>query len=107
MLEPAAEQFADATAKPPFLFDLGREKGRETVDEGDRLIRELAVVANVSVVFPTCSLSPEAKYPTAIEESWTSFAIASAPARKRPICVRCVRCGKPRTTARRADRAST
>ena len=33
VLEPAAQQFADATANPPYLFDLGPEKGRETVDE--------------------------------------------------------------------------
>ena len=33
VLEPAAQKFADATANPPFLFDLGPEKGRETVDE--------------------------------------------------------------------------
>jgi acetyl esterase len=33
VLEPAAEQFASATAEPPYLFDLGSEKGRETVDE--------------------------------------------------------------------------
>lgn len=32
-LEPEAEEFAKATANPPFLFDLGPEKGRETVDE--------------------------------------------------------------------------
>jgi acetyl esterase len=129
VLEPAAQEFADATANPPFLFDLGPEKGRETVDEvqsgetgrpdvditdttvpggpsgevsvrilrprgatgplpvivyihgagwvfgsahtHDRLIRELAVGANAVVVFPNYSLSPEAKYPTAIEESYT------------------------------------
>ena len=128
VLEPAAQKFADATANPPFLFDLGPEKGRETVDEvqsgeigrpdvditdttvpggpsgevsvrilrprratgplpvivyihgagwvfgnahtHDRLIRELAVGANAAVVFPNYSLSPEAKYPTAIEESY-------------------------------------
>jgi acetyl esterase len=128
VLEPAAQQFADATANPPFLFDLGPEKGRETVDQvqsadiakpdvdvsdttvpggpsgevsirilrpraatgplpvivyihgagwvfgnahtHDRLIRELAVGANAAVVFPNYSLSPEAKYPTAIEESY-------------------------------------
>jgi len=128
VLEPAAQEFADATASPPFLFDLGPEKGRETVDEvqsgdiakpdveitdttvpggpsgevsvrilrprgttgplpvivyihgagwvfgnahtHDRLIRELAVGANAAVVFPNYSLSPEAKYPTAIEESY-------------------------------------
>jgi acetyl esterase/lipase len=132
VLEPAAQEFADATANPPFLFDLGPEKGRETVDEvqsgetgrpdvditdttvpggpsgevsvrilrprgatgplpvivyihgagwvfgntrtHDRLIRELAVGANAAVVFPNYSLSPEAKYPTAIEES---YAVAS------------------------------
>ncbi|MDP4095562.1 alpha/beta hydrolase [Paenibacillus sp. P96] len=34
----------------------------------DRLIRELAVGSNAAVVFPDYSLSPEVKYPTAIEE---------------------------------------
>ena len=33
VLEPAAQKFADATANPPFLFDLGPEKGRKAVDE--------------------------------------------------------------------------
>ena len=33
VLEPAAEDFADATANPPYLFDLGPQNGRETVDE--------------------------------------------------------------------------
>jgi acetyl esterase/lipase len=128
VLEPEAQAFADATSKPPFLFDLGPEKGREAVDgvqsapieklpvdiedliiEGgpsgkvsirilrpknapatlpviqynhgagwvfgnhlthDRLIRELAVGAEAAVVFPSYSLSPEAKYPTAIEECY-------------------------------------
>jgi acetyl esterase/lipase len=127
-LEPEAQAFADATSKPPFLFDLGPEKGRVAVDqvqsgpieklpvdiddlviEGgpsgqvsirilrpphapttlpvilynhgagwvfgnnlthDRLIRELAVGAEAAVVFPNYSLSPEAKYPTAIEECY-------------------------------------
>jgi len=32
VLEPAAQEFADATAKPPFLFDLPVEEGRRTVD---------------------------------------------------------------------------
>ena len=32
-LEPEARDFAQATANPPFLFDLGPEKGRTTVDE--------------------------------------------------------------------------
>ncbi|GII53734.1 esterase [Planotetraspora thailandica] len=39
----------------------------------DRLIRDLAVGTCAAVVFPNYSLSPEAKYPTAIEES---FAVA-------------------------------
>ena len=33
VLEPEAQAFADATSKPPFLFDLGPEKGRAAVDE--------------------------------------------------------------------------
>ncbi len=125
-LEPAAQQFADDNSKPPFLPDLGPEKGRETVDEvqsgevykpevdieelniaggpsgevsvrilrpknapetlpvlvyihgagwvfgnahtHDRLSRELATGAEVAVVFVNYSLSPEHKYPTAIQE---------------------------------------
>ncbi|NOU70249.1 alpha/beta hydrolase fold domain-containing protein [Paenibacillus sp. LMG 31458] len=125
-LEAAALKFAEDTAKPPFLFDLGPVKGRETVDKvqsepvhkeavdmqdltisggpsgevsvrilrpkkspptlpvilyihgagwvfgnahtHDRLVRELAVGAQAAVVFPNYSLSPEAKYPTALEE---------------------------------------
>ncbi|MEK3699547.1 alpha/beta hydrolase [Paenibacillus sp. FSL R10-2199] len=127
VLEPAAQKFADDNSEPPFLPDLGPEKGRETVNTvqsseifkpeadiqdltvsggpggevkvrivrpigsastslpvilyihgagwvfgnshtHDRLIRELAVGAEAAVVFPEYSLSPEAKYPTAIEE---------------------------------------
>jgi acetyl esterase len=126
-LEPEAQEFAKATANPPYLFELAPEKGRSVVDEvqaasiskpsvemedrlidggpggrqvsvkilrpreaqaplpvivyihgagwvfgnahtHDRLIRELAVGAQAAVVFPNYSLSPEAKYPTAIEE---------------------------------------
>jgi len=127
-LEPAAQEFADATADPPYLFELGPEKGRLAVDDAqsgriakhavdieerlltvgpsgevsvrivrpqqrpatlpvilyihgagwvfgnshthDRLIRELAVGAGAAVVFPNYSLSPEARYPTAIEENY-------------------------------------
>jgi acetyl esterase len=32
-LEQAAQDFADATANPPFLYDLGPEKGREVVSQ--------------------------------------------------------------------------
>ncbi|CAM3454977.1 MULTISPECIES: alpha/beta hydrolase [Saccharibacillus] len=136
VLEPAAQQFADDNAKPPFLSDLGPEKGRETVDEvqagdvykpdveledksipggptgevsirvlrpkgstgplpvllyihgagwvfgnahtHDRLIRELAVGAEVAVVFPNYSLSPENKYPVAIEEIYAVLEWISA-----------------------------
>lgn len=125
-LEPAAEKFVQDTANPPFLFDLGPEKGREQVNEvqsaevekppvkfedievqggpggkvpvrivrpvngpdilpvivyihgagwvfgnahtHDLLIRKLAVGSEAAIVFPEYSLSPEAKYPTAIEE---------------------------------------
>lgn len=127
-LEPEARDFAQATANPPYLFDLGPEKGRVLVDEvqsgtidkpeveiedliipggpggqvsvrilrppqarsplptlvyihgagwvfgnehtHDRLIRELAVGTGAAVVFPNYSLSPEARYPTAIEENY-------------------------------------
>jgi acetyl esterase/lipase len=128
VLEPAAQEFADATANPPYLFDLGPVEGRKVVDDvqageidkpdveiedttvpggpsgevsvrilrppsatgplpvivyvhgagwvfgnnhtHDRLIRELAVGAGAAVVFPNYSLSPEARYPVAIEESY-------------------------------------
>src|SRR5438105_5994038 len=128
-LEPEAQAFAEAVAKPPFLFALGPQRGRIaleeaqagqvsklpvdiedlTVDDGpsgqvalrilrpqhaqtplpvivyihgagwvfgsiqthDRLMRELAVGAEAAVVFPKYRLSPEAKYPTAIEECYS------------------------------------
>ncbi|KDN22059.1 alpha/beta hydrolase [Amycolatopsis rifamycinica] len=132
VLEPAAREFAEATSKPPFLYDLGPVEGRKTVDavqagDGverpdadvtdltipggpggqlsvrivrprgaaatlpavlythgagwvfgnahthDRLIRELAVRADAAVVFPNYSLSPEARYPTAIEEVYATL----------------------------------
>jgi acetyl esterase len=127
-LEPEAQAFVDAAAKPPLLFTLGAQKGRIALDEAqadqvstlpvdiedltiedgpseqvalrilrpqhapamlpvivyihgagwvfgskqthDRLIRELAVGAEAAIVFPEYRLSPEAKYPTALEESY-------------------------------------
>ena len=33
VLEPAAQEFAAATADPPYLFDLGPVEARKTVDE--------------------------------------------------------------------------
>jgi acetyl esterase len=125
-LEPQAKAVANANADPPFLFELGPEQGRRTIDAvqsspikkltvdiedttvpggpsgrvsvrilrpqaprrplavivylhgagwvfgnhhtHDRLIRELAVGAQAAVVFPNYSRSPEATYPTAIQE---------------------------------------
>lgn len=130
VLEPAARAFADATAKPPFLFDLGPVEGRKVVDETqageiakpavdeewitvaggptgevrvrivkpqgatgtlptvlyvhgagwvfgnahthDRLVRELAVGTGAAIVFPEYDLSPEARYPVAIEQSYAA-----------------------------------
>ncbi|MFE2812782.1 alpha/beta hydrolase [Streptomyces nigra] len=127
VLEPAAQAFAEATAQPPYLFDLGPEAGRKAVDEvqsaevaepdvdeewltvaggptgevrvrivrpagatgtlpvivylhgagwvfgnahtHDRLVRELAVGAGAAVVFPEYDLSPEARYPVAVEQN--------------------------------------
>ncbi|WP_406186442.1 alpha/beta hydrolase [Streptomyces sp. NBC_01006] len=129
VLEPAATALAEATAKPPFLFQLPPAEGRKAVDEiqsgeiakpdvdeewvtvpggptgevktrivrpagasgalpvivyihgagwvfgnahtHDRLVRELAVGTGAAVVFPEYSLSPEHRYPVAIEQNWT------------------------------------
>ncbi|KDN82281.1 hydrolase, alpha/beta domain protein [Kitasatospora cheerisanensis KCTC 2395] len=128
LLEPEARAFADATADPPYLFDLGPAAGREAVDQvqsgetalpaideewievaggpagpvrarivrpagatgtlpvvlyihgagwvfgnahtHDRLVRELAVGAGAAVVFPEYDLSPEARYPVAVEQNY-------------------------------------
>jgi acetyl esterase/lipase len=128
VLEPAAQAFADANAAPPFLFQLGPERGREVLDQvqsgpvarphadvidlrvpggphgdvavrimrpagatgplpvllyvhgagwvfggpvtHDRLIRELAAGVGAAVVFPDYVRSPEARYPSALEESY-------------------------------------
>ncbi|MFD9391153.1 alpha/beta hydrolase [Streptomyces sp. NPDC060000] len=128
VLEPAAAAFAEATANPPYLFDLGPVEGRVAVDEvqsgetdrpavdeewvaladgptgqvrarvvrpagvtgalpvilyihgagwvfgnahtHDRLVRELAVGVGAAVVFPEYDLSPEARYPVAIEQNY-------------------------------------
>ena len=129
VLEPAATEFAAATANPPYLFDLAPAEGRKLVDEvqsgditkpavdeewitvdggptgsvraklikpagavgplpviiyihgagwvfgnahtHDRLVRELAVGAGAAVVFPEYDLSPEVRYPVAIEQNYT------------------------------------
>ncbi|MGW6872002.1 alpha/beta hydrolase [Streptomyces xanthophaeus] len=138
VLEPAAQAFADATAQPPFLYQIPVADGRKAVDdvqsgEGvtlpavdeewvtvqggptgevrtrivrprgavgplpvilyihgagwvfgnarthDRLVRELAVGAGAAVVFPEYDLSPEARYPVAIEQN---YAVAQWAARE-------------------------
>ncbi|MFB4262483.1 alpha/beta hydrolase [Nonomuraea sp. GTA35] len=129
VLEPAARAFAEATARPPFLFQLLPGEGRKAVDDvqsgpidkpavdeewvtipggptgqvkarivrpagstddlpvviyihgagwvfgnahtHDRLVRELATGADAAVVFPEYDLSPEHRYPVAIEQNWT------------------------------------
>ncbi|MFE6227869.1 alpha/beta hydrolase [Streptomyces sp. NPDC057854] len=130
VLEPAAQAFADATAQPPFLYEIPVADGRKAVDgvqsgEGvplpevdeewvtvhggptgdvrarilrprgvtgplpvvlylhgagwvfgnahthDRLVRELAVGTGAAVVFPEYDLSPEARYPVAIEQNYS------------------------------------
>jgi acetyl esterase/lipase len=129
VLEPAAAAFAQATANPPFLFQLPVAEGRKVVDDvqsgpidkpeideewvtvqggptgsvkarivrpagatgrlpviiyihgagwvfgnahtHDRLVRELAVGVGAAVVFPEYDLSPEARYPIAIEQNYT------------------------------------
>jgi acetyl esterase len=131
VLEPAAQQFADDTANPPYLFDLPVSEGRKLVDSvqdgdipapaadvvdltipggpsgtvsitiyrpagsagelpvilfthgagwvfgdahtHDRLVRELTTRAEAATVFVNYSLSPEAKYPTAIEEIYAAL----------------------------------
>ncbi|MFJ9576245.1 alpha/beta hydrolase [Streptomyces sp. NPDC101191] len=128
VLEPEALAFAQATANPPYLFDLDPVEGRKVVDEvqsgevelplideewitvtggptgsvrarivrpagstgtlpvvlyihgagwvfgnahtHDRLVRELAVGAHAAVVFPEYDLSPEVRYPVAIEQNY-------------------------------------
>ncbi|WEO94760.1 alpha/beta hydrolase [Streptomyces sp. FXJ1.172] len=129
VLEPAAAAFAEATANPPYLFDLPPADGRKAVDEvqsgdidkpatdeewitvsggptgsvrarivkpagatgtllpvilyihgagwvfgnahtHDRLVRELAVGAEAAVVYPEYDLSPEHRYPVAIEQNY-------------------------------------
>ncbi|MCG8927960.1 alpha/beta hydrolase [Lentzea sp. CC55] len=125
VLEPAAAEFAAATAQRPFLFELDPAEGRKTVDEvqsgeiaapevdeqwveldgfrvrvvkpagttgdlpvilyihgagwvfgnartHDRLVRELAAGAGAAVVFPDYSLSPEARYPVAINQNYAT-----------------------------------
>jgi acetyl esterase len=128
VLETAAQAFVEATANPPFIFELPPPEGRKALDglqsgkiakpeideewitvpggptgevkarivkprhttgtlpvvlyihgagwvfgnalTHDRLVRELAVGAGVAIVFPEYRLSPEARYPVAIEQNY-------------------------------------
>lgn len=130
-LEPAAESVCLENSKPPLIFQLPPERGREILNaaqdtpvykypanvtnvmvetgqwgqicvhiiipEGvskpvdgifyihgagwvfgnlhthDKLVRELAARTHCVVVFPEYSLSPEAKYPTAIEQCYSAL----------------------------------
>jgi len=129
VLEPAAEAIADATANPPYLYDIGPEAARKVLDDlqaapiellpvnerwvrvpaavgdvevrvvtpvgssgalpvivymhgggwilgnaatHDRLVRELSVGAGAALVFVEYTPSPEAKYPTAIEQGYAA-----------------------------------
>lgn len=127
-LERAAEEVCNMSSKPPLIFQLPPERGREVLDNlqdtpvykypaevatitvntgkwgdvelhriqpenishdcntifyihgagwvfgnlhtHDKLVRELAARTNSVVIFPEYSLSPEAKYPTAIEQCY-------------------------------------
>jgi acetyl esterase len=129
VLEAAAQAFVEATANPPFLFDLPVGEGRKAVDAAqdgdfpdpladkqrlsvrggpagevsitiyrpagsvgvlpvvlythgagwvfgdehthDRLVRELTTRAEAATVFTSYSLSPEARYPVAIEQIYS------------------------------------
>ena len=130
VLEPAAQQIADATSQPPFLYDLGPEAARKVLDDiqaapiakldvdenwitvpatvgdvrvrivkplgaagllmptvlyvhgggwvlgnagtHDRLVRELAVLAQAAVVFVEYDRSPEVQYPVALEQAYAT-----------------------------------
>ncbi|MBW8480738.1 alpha/beta hydrolase [Actinomadura parmotrematis] len=130
VLEPAAQDFVEATANPPYLYDLGPVEGRKAVDgvqDGDvpvpaadvrdltiagpagdvpirvfrpagttgrlpvllythgagwvfgnahthdRLVRELTVRAGAATVFVDYDLSPEARYPAALEQVYAAL----------------------------------
>ena len=56
---------------PAILFIHGGGWVMGSASTHDRLVRELAVGTGAAVVFPEYSLSPEATYPTALEECYT------------------------------------
>ncbi|MFI7129352.1 alpha/beta hydrolase fold domain-containing protein [Nonomuraea sp. NPDC050153] len=68
-MEPAAQELAEATSKPPFLYVHGGGWVLGNAGTHDRLVRELAVGAGAAVVFVEYDRSPEARYPVAIEQA--------------------------------------
>jgi len=129
ILEASAQSIADATSKPPFLYELGPEGARKVLDDiqaapidkpdvdekwitvpaavgdvrvrivkplgasgslpailyvhgggwilgnagtHDRLVRELATGVEAAVVFVEYDRSPEARYPVAIEQAYST-----------------------------------
>ena len=64
---------ADATGALPVIFYIhGAGWVFGNAHTHDRLVRELAVGAQAAVVFPEYDLSPEARYPTAIEQNYAA-----------------------------------
>lgn len=64
---------AGATATLPVIFYIhGAGWVFGNAHTHDNLVRELAVGAEAAVVFPEYDLSPEAKYPTAIEQNYAA-----------------------------------
>src|SRR5918999_47931 len=101
VLEPASHAFVEATAKPPFLYELtpaevGDVRVRIVRPQGvegtlpvilymhgggwvlgnagthDRLVRELAVGTGAAVVFVEYDRSPEVHYPVALEQGYAT-----------------------------------
>ncbi len=60
------------TPLPVIVYFHGTEWVFGSMRTHDRLLRELAVGVQAAVVFPEYHLSPEAKYPTAIEEGYSA-----------------------------------
>lgn len=75
--EPAAQELADATSHPPFLYELTPAAARKVLDDlqagtHDRLVREVAVGVDAAIVFVEYDRSPEARYPVAIEQGYAA-----------------------------------
>ena len=138
VLEPAAQQVAEAFSKPPFLYEMAPADARRVLEEAqsgpvsklpvdeewftvpaqvgdvrvriirpqgatgtlpvivymhgggwilgnagthDRLVRELAVGARAALAFVEYPNSPEARYPTAIEQGYATAQWITATAR--------------------------